>query len=112
MKVSLLCSATLFTLATFAFPANLLNNDLSDVALSEITELAAKIKQQALSKRQLGTAILPPGFDADAQRVSTIGQWKYVRRSLEIEAFDMFGANHPVRRLRRVRMTSVGLALV
>ncbi|PZC88200.1 Peroxidase-2 domain containing protein, partial [Pyrenophora tritici-repentis] len=78
MKLSLLCSATLFTLATYAFPANLLNNDLSAEALAEITEIAAKITREAETKRQLGASILPPGFDADAQRISTTGKWRYI----------------------------------
>ena len=81
MKVSLLCSATLFTLAAFAFPANVLNNQLGDEALAEITELAAKITRETKTKRQLGAAILPPGFNADAQRIDTTGRWRYVRRS-------------------------------
>ncbi|KAI1522365.1 Peroxidase-2 domain containing protein, partial [Pyrenophora tritici-repentis] len=70
--------ATLFTLATYAFPANLLNNDLSAEALAEITEIAAKITREAETKRQLGASILPPGFDADAQRISTTGKWRYI----------------------------------
>ncbi|KAI2486712.1 oxidase [Pyrenophora tritici-repentis] len=78
MKLSLLCSATLFTLATYAFPTNLLNNDLSAEALAEITEIAAKITREAETKRQLGASILPPGFDADAQRISTTGKWRYI----------------------------------
>jgi hypothetical protein len=78
MRASLLCSATIFSLAAFAFPTNLLNNDLSDDALAEITELAAKITKEAETKRQLGSAILPPGFDADAQLVSNTGEHRYV----------------------------------
>jgi hypothetical protein len=78
MKASLLCSATIFSLAAFAFPTNLLNNDINDDALAEITELAAKITKEAETKRQLGSGILPPGFDADAQRVSTAGEHRYV----------------------------------
>jgi len=86
MKASILC-ATLFSSAVLAFPANLLNNlpaDLSDEGLAEITELAAKITRAVedmpanLAKRQLGASILPPGFDADAQRISTTGEHRYV----------------------------------
>jgi len=109
MKVSLLYSATLFTLATFAFPANILNNELGDEALAEITELAAKITREAKTKRQLGAAVLPPGFNADAQRVSTTGKWRYVRRSLE---FDTLTADSPVHRLLQAQTTFVGHVLV
>ncbi|KAI4660829.1 uncharacterized protein J4E79_005397 [Alternaria viburni] len=86
MKASILC-ATLFSSAVLAFPANLLNNlpaDLSDEGLAEITELAAKITRAVeempanLAKRQLGASILPPGFDADAQRISTTGEHRYI----------------------------------
>ncbi|KAF7454776.1 hypothetical protein A1F99_020340 [Pyrenophora tritici-repentis] len=93
MKLSLLCSATLFTLATYAFPANLLNNDLSAEALAEITEIAAKITREAETKRQLGASILPPGFDADAQRISTTGKWRYVRGSIGREIWIMLMAD-------------------
>jgi hypothetical protein len=78
MKVSLLCSATIFSLAAFAFPSNLLNNDFNDDALAEITALAERITKEAETKRQLGSAILPPGFDADAQLVSNTGEHRYV----------------------------------
>jgi hypothetical protein len=84
MKASIVCSATLFSLGAFAFPANLLNNlpaDLSDEGLAEITELAAKISREVEAmetKRQLGASILPPGFDADAQRISITGEHRYV----------------------------------
>ena len=108
MKVSLLCSATFFTLATFAFPANILDNELGDEALAEITELAAKITREAKTKRQLGAAILPPGFNADAQRISTTGRWRYVSKSLKS---DMLTANSPVRRLRQAQTTFVGHVL-
>jgi hypothetical protein len=76
MKISLFCSATLFSLATFAFPANLLKGDISDEALAEITELAAKIRRDAEAKQQSGN--VKRAFDADAQRVSTTGDHRYV----------------------------------
>lgn len=87
MKASTLFTVTLFSWAAVAFPANLLNNlpaDLSDEGLAEITELAAKITRAVeempanLAKRQLGASILPPGFDADAQRISITGEHRYV----------------------------------
>jgi hypothetical protein len=76
MKVSLFCSTTLFSLAAFAFPANLLKGDISDEALAEITELAAKITRDAEAKQQFGH--VKRAFDADAQRVSTTGDHRYV----------------------------------
>jgi hypothetical protein len=96
MKASIVCSATLFSWAAFAFPANLLNNlpaDLSDEGLAEITELAAKITRAVeempanLAKRQLGASILPPGFDADAQRISITGEHRYVGGLLRWKIF-------------------------
>ncbi|CAN9323128.1 unnamed protein product [Alternaria alternata] len=81
MKASIFCGATLFSLAAFAFPANLLNNldkDISVEQLAEITELAAKISNEVQTKRQLGASILPPGFDAKAQRISTTGDHAYI----------------------------------
>jgi hypothetical protein len=80
MKVSVLCSATLFSLATFAFPANLLNKDISEDTLAEITALAAKITRDAEAKQN--GANIKRGFNADAQRVSTTGKHKYVSVSL------------------------------
>ncbi|KAH5199459.1 hypothetical protein HBI46_227220 [Parastagonospora nodorum] len=76
MKVSVLCSATLFSLATFAFPANLLNKDISEDTLAEITALAAKITRDAEAKKN--GANVKRGFNADAQRVSTTGEHKYI----------------------------------
>jgi hypothetical protein len=89
MKASILCSVALFSWAAFAFPANLLNNfpaDLSDEALAEVTELAAKITREVETKRQLGASILPPGFDADAQRISTTGDHRYVCQNPEVDS--------------------------
>ncbi|KAH3905278.1 hypothetical protein HBI56_209750 [Parastagonospora nodorum] len=76
MKVSVLCSAALFSLATFAFPANLLNKDISEDALAEIAALAAKITRDAEAKQN--GANVKRGFNADAQRVSTTGEHKYI----------------------------------
>jgi hypothetical protein len=76
MRFSLLCSAALFSSTAFAFPTNLLRGDFSEDALAEITALAAKITHEAESKRQLGN--VKRGFNADAQRVSTTGDHKYV----------------------------------
>jgi hypothetical protein len=76
MKASLLCSATLFSVSALAFPTSLLNGDLSEEALAEINTLAAKVAREARTKRQLG--IIKPGFNADAQRISTTGEHQYV----------------------------------
>jgi hypothetical protein len=77
MKASFLYSATLFSLATFAFPTNLLNKDISEDTLAEITALASKITREAETNRRASN--VKRGFNADAQRVSTTGDHKYVR---------------------------------
>jgi hypothetical protein len=77
MKAAVFCSATLFSLATFAFPANVLNNDISEDTLAEITALASKIAREAEAKRQVD--IVKSRFNADAQRISTSGEHRYVR---------------------------------
>lgn len=76
MKASLLCSAALFPLATFAFPANLLNNDIGEDTLAEITALASKITREAETEQRFDN--VKRGFNADAQRVSTTGEHRYV----------------------------------
>ncbi|CAN9378727.1 unnamed protein product [Alternaria alternata] len=76
MKASLLCSATLFSLATFAFPANLLSNDISDDTLADIAVLAAKIKRAAEERPDASN--VKRGFNADAQRISTSGDHQYI----------------------------------
>jgi hypothetical protein len=85
MKTSTLTSVVLFSLATFAFPSNLLKNDallntdafLDKDALLEIDALVAKIRRESKTKRQLDL-ISKPGFDANAQRVSTSGKHQYI----------------------------------
>jgi hypothetical protein len=77
MKVSLLCSATLFSLATFAFPAALLKGDISDATLAEITALTEKIARDLEAQRS--GAHVKRAFNAEAQRISTTGDHKYVR---------------------------------
>ena len=111
MKASILCGATLFSLATFAFPANLLDNldkDISAEQLAEITELAAKISNEVQTKRQLGASILPPGFDAKAQRISTTGDHAYVCCLTVLEKLCAWNANSWMHRSHQVRATSVG----
>lgn len=73
MRASTICSATLFSLVSFAFPANF--QDISEDSLAEITALAAKISREVEVKRNVGKR----AFDADAQRVSTTGEHAYVR---------------------------------
>jgi hypothetical protein len=77
MRASLICSATLFPLASFAFPANLLRGDISEDALAEITALAAKIHRDTETKRD--SSNVKRAFNADAQRISTTGKHAYVR---------------------------------
>jgi hypothetical protein len=77
MRASLICSATLFSLASFAFPANLLKGDISEDTLTEITALAAKIYRDTEVKRDPSN--VKRTFNADAQRVSTTGKHAYVR---------------------------------
>jgi hypothetical protein len=80
MKVSLVCSATLFSLATLAFPANLLKGDISDATLAEITALTEKITRDLETKQQGGH--VKRAFNAEAQRLSTTGDHKYVSNSI------------------------------
>jgi hypothetical protein len=115
MKATIFCSATLFSLAAFAFPANLLNNINKDIGaeqLAEITELAAKISREVETKRQLGANILPPGFDAKAQLVSTTGDHKYVCSPVKMKDSSALNADDPMHRSHQVRETSVDLARV
>ncbi|CAN9232564.1 unnamed protein product [Alternaria alternata] len=76
MKFSVLCGATLFSLATFAFPASMLKGDISDATLAEITALTERIARDLESKRS--GAHVKRAFDAEAQRISTTGDHKYI----------------------------------
>ncbi|KAF2996809.1 hypothetical protein E8E13_001732 [Curvularia kusanoi] len=77
MKVSLLCSATLFTWATFAFPANLLKGgDISEATLAEITSLTEQITRD-IEARSQGSHV-KRAFNAAAQRISTTGEHRYI----------------------------------
>lgn len=76
MKASILSSVTLFALATFAFPANLLKGDISEATLAEITSLTEKITRDLEIKRQGGH--VKRAFSAEAQRISTTGDHRYV----------------------------------
>ncbi|KAL1642463.1 hypothetical protein SLS61_009677 [Didymella pomorum] len=67
--------ATLFT-AAFAFPANLLKGDISKATLAEITSLTEKIARDLETKRQGGH--VKRAFSAEAQRISTTGDHKYI----------------------------------
>lgn len=80
MKVSVLCGATLFSLATFAFPASMLKGDISDATLAEITALTERIARDLESKRS--GAHVKRAFDAEAQRISTTGDHKYVSSAI------------------------------
>jgi hypothetical protein len=82
MKVSLLCIATLFSLATFAFPASMLKGDMSKSTLAEITALTEKISSDLESKRS--GAHVKRVFNAEAQRISTTGYHKYVSGPIEM----------------------------
>ena len=78
----MLCGTTLFTLATFAFPANLLKGDISETTLAEITSLTEKITRDLETKRQSGH--VKRAFNAPAQRISTTGDHRYVSCPIEI----------------------------
>ncbi|CAI6339849.1 unnamed protein product [Periconia digitata] len=77
MRVSVLCSATLFSWATFAFPANLLNGDISEATLAEITSLTQKITRDLEAQRQ-GSHV-KRSFNAEAQRIDTTGEHRYIK---------------------------------
>lgn len=80
MKTSILYTASLFLTTAVAFPANLLNGDISSETLAEINSIVARIEREAAAseKRQLGFGLVKPGFDADAQRVSNTGTHRYI----------------------------------
>lgn len=82
MRISLLCSATLFSWATFAFPANLLKGDISEATLAEITALTEKITKGLETKRQGGH--VKRAFNAEAQRISITGDHEYVCISIDM----------------------------
>ena len=82
MKVSILCSATLFTWATFAFPTNLLKGDISEATLAEITSLTETITRDLETKRQGGH--VKRTFSAEAQRISTTGDHRYACSSINM----------------------------
>ena len=84
MKIALICSVALF-LPVFASPTKLVNTDISEDTLNEITALLANITNQANTKRQLGLGITKTGFNADAQRVSNSGKYRYVCCCVDIE---------------------------
>lgn len=73
MKLSILCSATLFSLATYAFPAALLKGDISDATLAEITALTEKILENQQQDGHVKRA-----FNSKAQRIDTTGEHAYV----------------------------------
>jgi hypothetical protein len=110
MKASLLCSATLFSLATFAFPTNLLKGDISEDTLAEITSLAAKISRDLETRGRAGN--VKRGFNAEAQRISTTGKNAYVRGIIKMQDAVCRVANDFSFRLRQAQMTSVGLVPV
>ena len=85
MKVSILCSVPLFSLATFAFPANLLKGDISEATLLEITALSEQITRDLESKRQGGH--VKRAFNAEAQRISTTGDHRYVSSAIKMKTW-------------------------
>jgi hypothetical protein len=111
MRASLICSATLFPLASFAFPANLLSGDISEDALAEITALAAKIHRDTEVKRDFSN--VKRAFNADAQRVSTTGKHAYVRTLMHFHNLSHHYkiADCSFHRLRQGLVTFVDLAL-
>lgn len=110
MKVSVLCSATLFSLATFAFPASMFKGDISEATLAEITALTEKISRDLESKRS--GAHVKRAFNAEAQRISTTGDHEYVSGPYRDARHGIASADDSVIRLSPAPMISVGLAPV
>jgi hypothetical protein len=71
MRFSIICSAILFSLPGFSFPASLV--DISEETLAEYTALAARISSQLEVKRDPSKRAF-----SDAQRISTAGEHEYV----------------------------------
>ncbi|KAF3003438.1 hypothetical protein E8E13_001966 [Curvularia kusanoi] len=65
-------SATLFSLAAFAFPSNF--KDISEDTLAELTELAARISRESEVKLDSTKRAL----NSDAQRIDTTGDHAYI----------------------------------
>lgn len=107
MKASLLFT-TLFSLQALAFPAALLNGDISADELAKITKLADKIASES-RKRQNGLNIVNVGFDAKAQKVDTTGSHAYV--SEEAKAFPIMSIGTKNNRKLPVQTTFEDLAL-
>jgi hypothetical protein len=78
MKASLLCSLSLYSLSTLAFPASLFKNDMSDETLAEITALAARITSDLETEKE-GNVKRGLAFNAEAQYISNSGEHRYVR---------------------------------
>jgi len=78
MRVSLLCGAALYSTATFAFPTNLPKGEIGEDVLAEISAVMARVTREAETKRQSGVEKRALSFNADAQRVSTTDEHKYV----------------------------------
>jgi hypothetical protein len=73
MRFSIICSAILFSLPCFSFPADL--RDISEETLAEYTALAAKISSQLDLKRNPSKRAF-----SEAQRISITGEHAYVCR--------------------------------
>jgi len=71
-------SASLFSLATFAFPANLANVDISASQLAEINDLVAKVTRDLKEREGQPKVEKRAIFNADAQRISNTGAHRYI----------------------------------
>jgi hypothetical protein len=103
MKLSVLLSGAILPSIALAYPSKILQGDLSEEALAEISNLAGLIKKEAHIKRQLGLNVLKPGFNAKAQLISTSGEHKFV--CLHQPRSKSFNSDGNMDRLRQARTT-------
>lgn len=110
MKAFLICSAPLFSVASFAFPTSLLKGDIDEHALAAITISAAKISLQMEAKRDSVKVKRVLIYDSDPHRISTTGEQAYICVCLFWTVYVIAG--HVSCRLCQVVMTFAALALV
>lgn len=108
MKASLIWSAALFSVASFAFPKSLLKGDIDEGAHAGIAISAAKKSLRVEAKRD--SVKVKRAFDSDPHRISTTGEQAYICVCLLWTVHLI--ADHVSYRLCQVVMTFAALALV
>lgn len=76
MKIALLTTLALCNLAT-AFPRLPLDRDLTSAEMERLSSIADRINANNDVKARRG--LLSPGFNAEEQYISTVGEHQFVR---------------------------------